>query len=702
MSEQNETLPCLNSVAPWWTEPDRQMLFCYLLKIFPFEAGYLAALPASTYIENGSLQKIKAKDIEKECIAFCETNKNTKYSCAGIRRINFSFGKLNPHICFLCPYSSTYKNKLSNEEHRMLYYMLQASSHTLKDFLTESKNTSENIFRSYFPVYVKNILIDAFPFSMIAKNFEDTPENKYCDDTRSFTSEMLQRLNTAADQKIKYQRDKEQYIQLDPCYYETVHSCMEAEFRAIENIQPEIAVINMMIVKRLFRVLSSASAKYSPKKPEQFNYEGKNLIAPKLFESTPFESKTKESEKEYQDSLSKESVKMEESTSLENFEDAYFKNLPSIDSLEENTSEHMSEVMIAIASKPYIQETPKALKDTGNSKKAFSTCKAKSDHVPGKKTYDNKSLLPEYPDFYHITNSASFFRSEDNDETTQALIFALTSESAFFCMEPTVCNNIEGLLVMNSEKDFFFYPLELYGPRFLRAVSNQTPIYTCSTYALSRYLHRNKVWGLALFDIAVAKSIEAPSKAFDMKTIFGSYSIEKNMPLYPDIYHKSLKNMTENQRRQVRQYEQFIPLLSSNGYKPPFENMKQLYSQINSLYYMYLYQSESPTQSGVFLHMNVSFKNYMFEKNKWIELYMDTCINYNKYIPFYEGHVFLLNLDEYGILLFATGNEYNLQEARLFLKSCTRRIFQKEVPASETIKFELQYNIYDLKSSISR
>ena len=66
-----KTLPCLQTIGPWWTESDRRTLFCYLLKIFPFDAEYLSTLPAAIFLEDNDARHLTAIEIQSEYDFFC-------------------------------------------------------------------------------------------------------------------------------------------------------------------------------------------------------------------------------------------------------------------------------------------------------------------------------------------------------------------------------------------------------------------------------------------------------------------------------------------------------------------------------------------------------------------------------------------------------------------------------------------------------
>ena len=62
----NDTLPCLNAVGPWWTDEDRRTLFCHLMSIFHFDENYLTTLPASLVQDSLDTYRMEASSIKSD------------------------------------------------------------------------------------------------------------------------------------------------------------------------------------------------------------------------------------------------------------------------------------------------------------------------------------------------------------------------------------------------------------------------------------------------------------------------------------------------------------------------------------------------------------------------------------------------------------------------------------------------------------
>lgn len=652
MSYQTESLPCLNAIGPWWNEHDRMLLFCHLLSIFPFEPSYLANLPVTSHMEDPCT--INEKNIDKEFQIFCKTNK--KCNCSKIRRLNLSFGKFNTRLCYLCPYSTTYRNEAMDDEHRMLYYMLQSTSHSLSFFLDEEKKKVEEVFHSFFPVYAGNVLVDAFPFSLVAKEFVQLPAVTYSDDPDTFRSELLSRLYQDMDSRINYQRNKDLYRNYDPNYQKTAYSCVASIFSTVEKIRPEISASNLFIVNRLFRILaSSGQKKYVPRKPDMYQMGEKPLTPSPLFDVV--------------------------TNPLEHLEDSYFQTLPSLDDAPR-------------LQQPDLRTIKQEAKIPKDAEKVSPIRKQESGNIP--KAQDKVPVL--YPDFYPLESADWFYQLENNNIADQTAFLALMSESSYYCMEPVICNDVNGVLIMNSDQDFIFYSIELYGPRIMRFIVNTgRPVFTCSTYSLDRYLHRNKVYGLISYDYAVLKTLLEPEQTFSLHNLFPSDVFVDIMPMYQSSYNLAKEQLNEEQISLLEQYQHFVPLLSSTGMHAPFFRHRKNFCQTTCFCFKNMYHPGlAPIRSGTYLCLNTAPKDITPSVIDLKKLYMDICIDLNRFVSFCEGKIYLLSLSKSGLLLFATGSDQEVQKAQLYLKSSVRRIYQKKTISDIKICFETHYTEYQL------
>ena len=109
-------LPCLQSVCSQWTNDDKLCFSYYIKHIFGLEDAYFVPLfPNHT-------QNMVTDQMEQFALSVSGVSRNL--SCTQLRSVNFSFGHLNKHLCFICPYSGIYKNSFYDREKILLYYQL--------------------------------------------------------------------------------------------------------------------------------------------------------------------------------------------------------------------------------------------------------------------------------------------------------------------------------------------------------------------------------------------------------------------------------------------------------------------------------------------------------------------------------------------------------------------------------------------------
>lgn len=279
------TLPCLQSVGSWWLEADRRLLFNHLLSIFPIDEKYLASIPASTFTSEGRVCHIEEKSITQDYNIFCEARGMKKCSCAGIRELSFSFGKLNPRLCYLCPYSGTFKNSLMEKERTFLCCTLNASKSTvsmakansLGDFLSSSGKTAGDVFFSYFPIFISGTLLDAFPYSILAEQFLDG-----LTDISSLET-VLAKMQAAIQKRLRYNRTLAHIASEPPNYLQDISDSVLKELHILNELSPNVKNLYGALVKRLFRELSGSRPKYTHKRPRDFILSEDLLSAPTLF-----------------------------------------------------------------------------------------------------------------------------------------------------------------------------------------------------------------------------------------------------------------------------------------------------------------------------------------------------------------------------------------------------------------------------------
>jgi hypothetical protein len=702
----------LQSVGNWWTVQDRRTLFVYLYKKFPFDANYLAAAPAATYQVNGDEFKISPKDIEQDALEI----QKSKCSCFALRKLSFSFGKLNPRICYLCPYNTTYRNDKASDERRMLFYMLHAETHRLTDYIDGSEKKNEDVFRSYFRIYVSNTLIDAFPLSCISQEFLTMPPISYEKDRNSFMKELEKRLGVTCKQKIKYQRNKNLYMDAFPDYENQVFQSALQELSNIENARPDFggSTINPIFVTRLFNVLSG-QRKYVPLKAEEYMYTGRSFASASLPEGNSFfegvqgidfgiihpavkpqssedvlEPKSEDNDpskgKSDLPNLDSEPDTDQELDCFIELEDDFFHSLPSYD---------VDARKKAIPS----DESPSTTAHFSPAVSGYVEAKdeRKAGTIDNTKQKDAPSLFftHGFPDFYILPSDIEWlFFYNQNDEISNALISAVASESSYFCMEPVIYNNMEGILIMSSDKDFIFYPIQMCGPKIVRKlISSGIPIFTCNSFSLCRYLNRMKVYHTNPYDLSVAFGIRNPFLPNDAASIFSSAEINSAMQIYVDYYFQNLKLLSESQASLLELCRKFIPLLCSDGCHPPFKDLDRLFTQESALTYSQKFdRTKLPIKSGVFVSAKAESK---ICKNA-LERFMRACIDFEECVPFYDGRVNILSVSSSGLLVFLTGSEIEQTEMQLYFKASLRKAFRQSTGNFSPIKIEVEYTTHKM------
>ena len=89
----NDILPCLQAVGPWWTDEDRRLLFCHLLSIFHFDANYLATLPSLVHHDSDYSNQLDVSSIDSDYRLFKKSLPTKKINCSCIRKISLSTNK---------------------------------------------------------------------------------------------------------------------------------------------------------------------------------------------------------------------------------------------------------------------------------------------------------------------------------------------------------------------------------------------------------------------------------------------------------------------------------------------------------------------------------------------------------------------------------------------------------------------------------
>lgn len=686
----DDILPCLKSVGSWWTEPDRRLLFCHLLMIYPFDEEYLSGIPAATYYEGVERCVMSEHIIRNSLQVFKKVNGTKKCTCAGIRNLEFSFGKLNPRVCYLCPYSGTFKNMRQADERRFLYHLMTADNRSMSSYLELEQKKIEDVFLSYFPVYVNDILVDAYPFLFFAEWFLLKESGYYKKNEMISRKELLDKVYKDIEQRIPYLRIKELVEREQPNYRESVKKAADEELEALERENFATRPINELMMIRLFRILESKK-KYVHKKPSEYISRNQGPFAPNLFSSSLLL-------KENAEAVRKEATEPE--NPLIHLEDEDFKKLPDLDEiLISGRSEIKTDSCVDNIGIDRMDNEEERIKDVLNKSPedtlALTELELKDVEETGCKKHNEA-----FRKAYHIEDGMIeplfvYGRSEKKKE--DALLNVFINGSEYFSMEPAEYHGVTGLLLMNSDSDYIFYSIEQYGAKPIRAIADQGKlIYTSNIYRLGRYLFRSKVYKIIMKDVGIALFLFKNIKAQSLSEI-SHLEFPECMKEYKEIYCDSLKNLGTEQRVELDDMEKYTTLLCADGGRPPFQGMDSLCYIHNSVEYEYLYRAGMhPDHDGVFLFLRAFLKDKEMDKSLLKELYMKTCIELSHKVQFYDGSLQILDLSDKGILLYVMGNRLFIQKVQLYISACARRAFSDMSSKNCPVTFEQMAQEYSV------
>lgn len=674
-------LPCLHSVGPWWTELDRRILFSHLLKIFPFDAEYLSTLPAAVYVEYGDTHRLTQSTIKEDLHSL--NKEDIKVTCPCIRKLDFSFGKLNPRVCYLCSYSGTYKNNTQLDEYRFLYHIMNHEARTLSSYLNNNKKNCKDIFKSFFPVYANDILIEVYPFELIAKQFLTIPAGAFISDSLKYHEQILEGLKEELVNRFKYHRMRTLIEKHIPNYQSLLLDSTNQILFSLENQNKQTRSINESLMKRLFALLLKPS-KFSAKDPKQYICKDYVPSSPNIFESTIIKNTANFSSPEKSVAKTQEIIKLKK-TELVNplscLEDESFQELPDLDA--KNMQLNSLKEPICEFSGATTFATPLPSKTKANPYDIIHT-QAKTQPSTFNTFYSSKTI-----ETFYICGEQHF-------QYDKAILDAFFDNTSFLAMEPFIINDRKGILMCNANIDKVFYPIELLGPKEIRYIDNQKiPVYTSNVYQLASYLFSNKIYKLELHDVGAATSLLG-NKAIHCISDFCKTALPDCMDIYFDIYQNAIANLSEARKTMLNRLEQFLPLLCGDGLKVPFASMQQLVNIINATTYKFLYTSDKqPERTGMFLQFQVKIDEHLKFSIPSQHLYMDVCIELNKYVPFFNGAIQLLQINDNGLLLYLIGNYQEIQKNQLYAAACIRRIFSSLLEHNFTISIEEKSHLFN-------
>lgn len=699
-------LPCLQSIGPWWTLEDRINLFCHLLKIFPFDETYICSIPQSAY---DNQQKISTADVTKEYVRFGKNTEGKNISCSTIRKIDFSFGKLNSRLCYLCPFSGTYKNKRLNNERKCLHCIDKHPSLKASDLLSNANLKSDDVFHYHYPIFIGDVLIDALPASFILQKYA---ELETChEDAEEIWKQLSYELSKEIEKRIKYHRIKHLYQKCNSNYMTEAALGGQSEIRKIRDLNLDASISNQIVTKRLFNSLAGQKVKYKPLKPAEYDYMGCPSIPDMSSDNsslhTPFSTETVSCE----DTIVKETPSsLPDDEFWIDLESDHYRNLPELKQSNSASpvyplreeKEDEPDQLIALCktdmvsshetiashdSNDFIEDSPIA------DQKATPVVDVTCD---GFKT----ATFDRFMDFYFIDLPEHVFNIGDHDPDTRELLRSLDTENGFYCMEPVIANNIEGLLIMDCYEKFYFYPIQLYGKRTIIKIADaKVPVFTCSSHALFKYLYREKVYGISPHDLSLAMTIKNPSERFTFLNIFKYETIDACMKCYKEAFHRIMDALSNQQEDLYWLNLQYSSIIASTGRKPPFDGINSLFVQDTALSFSPKYTGlETPERSGMMIRLRFD-PSYTASKDCDTELLFKRIIaDFSEQINFKDGHAYLLSLDKSAVSIYITGDCIAHTKAKYYLMASYERILNNH-PSYGYVHFKMDHKTIEIRNN---
>lgn len=665
----DQTLPCLQCVGPWWSENDRRILFCHLNKMFSFNDGYLATLPAAKYKVGDEDLCLSNSDINNEYARFSKDNEGKRSTCNKIRNFKFSFGKINPHICYLCPFSKTYKNYNQSHEYRLIYYFLNDINLDFKAYISKNNTTVDTLFDSYYPAYIDKVLVDAFPFSMIAQFVLDKESNAYLSAPSDFKNELNDMCKKIIIEQVRYVRLKDKYEVNGLSYKDEIIKAGANAFDMLlnSNAKTRLDIDDRMVV-RLFNIVKDRKS-YIPKAKSEYH----TLLKGKS--TNLFQTNIDNYISALQQKQSTEDLLSKELTSLE---DDSFKSNPELDKFVANIN----------CISPEKITTTLPLSIISNYEHNLLTEKFKEMNEDNNFKY-NKEDYTFYKSYYSIISSDDIYvYGSDAIENDSNILKAFIQDAAYISIESACLKDIKGILMMNPDGDLIFYSIERYGPKLIRDIADSNILaFTSNIYYLCRYLYKNKVYNFNLKDVGSALSLAKRQITKGINDISVDH-FPDCMKHFKELYDKSIGSLSKEDLDHLYRLEKYYSLLCSDGDNTPFDGLPELCSFNDSLHLNYFYNTSfQPLVKGTYIHLKCK-KPESIDSNFLHNHFMDICIDLNNHISFTSGTIHILNIGPQEILLYLTGSPYDIQKAQLYLSSSIRRVFNSVSFQEDHIQIE--------------
>lgn len=671
-----DSLPCLQSVSPWWSETDRRILFCYLKAIFNLESDYLSDHQAAVYSDNGEERRLSSIEITNEYNGFKKEVSDKRLSCSRIKSCDFNYGKFNSRICYLCPYSRQYKNLKFFDERRILSFIINRNDCSIQSLKNSAGITIDRLFKSYFPVFYKGCLVDAFPLSIIAKEFESLSAGSFQDEQQRTKEDIINKVHTFFKESRTYNKKTSCINEHIPDYESVILDSIKLCFSYIEESTENNRSVHLPHIRRIFNTLND-DTKYIPKKPSQFNilentfddvdvhkyFELEELsLAESLTssESTNINNSNKPITNVDKDIVPDESSSIKQPINiLSEFEDDNFKSLEVLGLV----SEHIDSKAEGITALP--------LQHISHNKQ-----NREKKNVSKLQVVEKNNILDKFLDFYNIDEVENIFEYGTAENSNDAVIFSVFLEdNSFLSMEPAIFHSKKGILILNSREEKVFYCISDYGPKPIRNLSAlKIDIFSSSCYHLYDYLFKNKVYKLQLHDVGMAYSLYT-GKSVKGHRDLSDKTFPQIMNYYPLIYSSSTKELRDEQLKLIERLESFIPCVFSDGSKPPFMELNKLCVMKDSVSYDFIYNNEAPVIDGMFLGIKTSLKTSGTECVDLKTMYMDTCIDFNKRYPFHTGNINIIHMDSRALIFYLTGPISEIKKMQLYISASTHRCF---------------------------
>lgn len=737
--QYDDTLPCLQAVAPWWSNTDRMMLYCRLLAVFPpLKAEYLSMLDAKSSAEPE--YTLTAEMIQSEFQTFRLKCTKGKCSCNAIRSLEFSFGKFNKRLCFLCPFHGTYKNEDVVSEHRFIYYLLNSEKLSLSQYLNGCSRELKDIFISHFPITINGILIDAYPFVLFAEGMANKGAGLYLNDSTACTKSVLEHVYASMAKRIRYNRSLTFMKEKIPDLEGLLPGSADAVWDSILNMTPPFGIVNASIVKRLFNTLSSGERKYNARKPADYVTKEKSLLTSQLQAGmgAVFELSADDGSKPGSDDVAQQPKIIDELPSptlpdtlrpdepviqasgggaedigcqpsgqgeaekVDGVSRTFPENALSELGIEgilsgESLDERLGITAGGIAvgdSTPELQlnfpnETDGPVIMPENDASDEKVFEGKEKARPEITADRKRGIVPDEVMLEEAVENAK-------EVTELPLYYELPEDVRIFSYGSDTPEIDQSLLdAFLADSSYFCMEAVRYcgaiGVLIMNADADYV-FYNAQLYGPmplrklaeeSDCIYTSNLLGVSsyLYRWKVC-CLKLRDVSILEHCLYGQGFLteEKSfqcqvMKNYAKVYEQLLKEADEATIDRVETEEGFLPLLYASGNEPPFENMNTV-AVVNKRYEVrYVYRQEKVLRTGAMLQVKVLINGNIKSFDEVKRRYEKACIDVDRHYPIAGHSVYILKVTSEGILIYAAGNRLDIQRLQFYLSSSCKRVF---------------------------